>query len=325
MPVAVALPSWYIWGNARVAKWIRQRFPKPPSVGSIPAPGTIDSERHGAHCSFSAMLSMLQCPVMSSFHTDSPTEIYSTYARVYDRSGQMRFAIMMGMYLTEVLARHEVSGRSMLDLACGTGTLALQMAEAGWSVTGIDRSPAMLDEARRKHRASSGDVTFIEGDMRVFTAPEPVDLLTCCYDSLNYLLAEDELRACVHAMAKALVPGGLLCFDLATEYFLREYWRGVEEHHGAGYDYTIASSFDEPSGYSTLTLEGVVQDADGDEQPLREVHVERAHATGLVEQLLDEAGLVREAVYDCFTFQPPTPQSLRHFWVVRKPGNCGGA
>lgn len=232
----------------------------------------------------------------------------------------MRFAIIMGMYLKEVLGRHLAPVRRMLDLACGTGTLALLMAEAGWNVTGIDGSPAMLDEARRKQRRAEVAVTFVDGDMRDFAVAEPVDLLTCCYDSLNYLLTDDELRACFQSVADALGVGGLFCFDLATEHFLREYWRGVEEHQGDDYDYTIASSFDEANRCSTLTLEGVVQDEAGVELPLREVHVERAHAPVLVEHLLREVGLITEAVYDCFTFQPPQERSLRHFWVVRKPG-----
>jgi SAM-dependent methyltransferase len=232
----------------------------------------------------------------------------------------MRFAIIMGMYLKEVLGRHHVPGRRMLDLACGTGTLALLMAEAGWSVMGIDRSAAMLDEARRKQQTAGVAIDFREGDMRDFVVSEPVDLITCCYDSLNYLLEFDELIACFRTMAAALAPGGLLCFDLATDHFLREYWRGVEKHRGEDYDYTIASSFHEPTGFSTLTLEGVVQDDAGDELAMREVHVERAHAPEVVDRLLRDVGLVPEAVYDCFTFQAPEVRSLREFWVVRKPG-----
>lgn len=231
----------------------------------------------------------------------------------------MRFAIIMGMYLKEALGRHLAPGRRMLDLACGTGTLALLMAEAGWSVSGIDGSPAMLDEARRKQRRAGVAVAFAEGDMRAVAVPEPVDLVTCCYDSLNYLLTDDELRACFQSVADALAAGGLFCFDLATEHFLREYWHGVEEHQDADYDYTIASTFDEITGYSTLTIEGVVRDDAGEQQPMREVHVERAHAPARVEQLLGEVGLKVEAVYDCFTFQPPEERSLRQFWVARKP------
>ncbi|HZG66635.1 MAG TPA: class I SAM-dependent methyltransferase [Herpetosiphonaceae bacterium] len=262
---------------------------------------------------------------MSTHEAPAHTAIYDAYALVYDRSGQMRFAIMMGMYLQELLRQHPAPGGRMLDLACGTGTLALLMAEAGWEVTGLDASPAMLCEAHRKQQRAGAEVVLLQGDLRAFSVGEPFGLVTCCYDSLNYLLVEDDLRACVRAVAAALLPGGLFCFDLATEHFLRDYWCGVEEHHDDDYAYTITSSFDEATGHSTLLLDGYVRDQAGREQPLRELHVERAHAVPVVERLLCDAGLVLEAVYDCFTFQPPVPRSLRQFWVVRKPGHSHSA
>jgi hypothetical protein len=182
----------------------------------------------------------------------------------------------------------------------------------------------MLSEARRKQQRAGVDVTFCEGDMRLFSVAETVDLVTCCYDSLNYLLSDEDLGDCFRAVTRALTPGGLFCFDLASEHFLREYWRGVEEHHGDDYDYTIVSAFDEATGNSTLTLEGVVQDAVGHVQPFREVHVERAHPPAVVEHVLRGAGLIPEAVYDCFTFQSPEERSLRQFWVARKPAHARG-
>src|SRR5688572_13640084 len=94
--------------------------------------------------------------------------IYHTYAALYDRSGQIRFSVLMQIYLPEVLAQHQAPGKRMLDLACGTGTLALMQAEAGWEVIGLDASPAMLAEARRKQAAAGVDVTFVAGDMRSF-------------------------------------------------------------------------------------------------------------------------------------------------------------
>src|SRR5689334_21494456 len=76
--------------------------------------------------------------------------IYHDYAPFYDGSGQLRFAVLSGQYLNELLARHPVAGRRALDLACGTGTLALLLADAGWDVIGLDSSAAMLAQARAK-------------------------------------------------------------------------------------------------------------------------------------------------------------------------------
>jgi ubiquinone/menaquinone biosynthesis C-methylase UbiE len=79
------------------------------------------------------------------------SDIYYAYAPFYDGSGQIRFAVLFAHYLLgDILPRHPVAGRRVLDLACGTGTLALILADAGWQVIGIDRSPAMLAIARNR-------------------------------------------------------------------------------------------------------------------------------------------------------------------------------
>src|SRR5215208_5518047 len=76
--------------------------------------------------------------------------IYQHYAPFYDGSGQIRFAALMGQYLREVLTRHPVADRRALDLACGTGTLALILADDGWEVVGLDSSAPMLAIARAR-------------------------------------------------------------------------------------------------------------------------------------------------------------------------------
>jgi SAM-dependent methyltransferase len=94
--------------------------------------------------------------------------IYHDYAPFYDGSGQLRFAVLFGQYLRELLERHPVAGRRALDLACGTGTLALMLADEGWDVVGLDSSAAMLDQANAKaeHMTAQGQVVFVQGDMR---------------------------------------------------------------------------------------------------------------------------------------------------------------
>jgi hypothetical protein len=114
------------------------------------------------------------------------------------------------------------------------------------------------------------------------------------------------------------MPGGVFCFDLATDYFLRHYWQGVETHHADDYHQVMASSYDELTGRSTLVLSGSPTSDAEVPQPFQEIHVERSYPPEAVERVLSAAGLVPEALYDCFTHQPPNDRSLRHFWVARR-------
>lgn len=245
---------------------------------------------------------------------------YDNYAAVYDRSGQMRFSVLMDLYLRDIVRAHAQTGRRMLDLGCGTGTLALLMAERGWSVVGIDRSPAMLAAAERKRLMEKElpNVRFERGDLRVPYFGSGFDLVTCCYDTLNYLLEAAELAAAFAGVYHALAPGGLFCFDLATDTFLRGYWQRVELEEHTGYAQVMQSCYDQASGRSTLVLTGFIAEGRGCFRRFREVHVARAYPVATVQELLIQAGFVVEGVFDCFTLLPTHEASLREMFVARK-------
>jgi SAM-dependent methyltransferase len=267
--------------------------------------------------------------------------IYHQYAPFYDGSGQIRFAALMGQYLREVLIRHPVAGRRALDLACGTGTLALILADDGWEMVGLDRSLSMLVIARdRAEGFAPGQIQFIEGDMRDLpttdarqptTDDEPggrwsvvggqwsFDLVTCTYDSLNYLLTEEELARCFAGAAHALRPGGLFFADMNTHHFLEHDWPAVDVLERPGFIQVAQSHFEAANACSTMVLTGLAGDDARGYQRFDETHIERAYPPEVIAALLARAGLGIEAAYDCFTFQPMYDLSQRIAWVARKP------
>ncbi|KAB8143578.1 class I SAM-dependent methyltransferase [Chloroflexia bacterium SDU3-3] len=242
----------------------------------------------------------------------------------------MRFAILVAHYLGDVLARHPAPGRRALDLACGTGTLALMLADEGWDVLGVDGSQAMLALARAKAAAleTAGRASFALGDMRSFALgpqaapglrPSSYHLATCTYDSLNYLLREEELAACFANVAHALAPGGLFFADMNTRHFLEHDWDPVIVDESEGFVQISQSDFDPASACSTMVVTGFAGDDVRGYQRFEETHVERAYPPETVARLLEQAGLAVEAAYDCFTHQPPYEASQRIAWIARKP------
>src|SRR3954447_12459528 len=101
---------------------------------------------------------MLQSKAMTSPTPTVASPPYGQYAAFYDRSGQIHFAVLTEIYLLDIIREFRPPGLRLLDLACGTGTLAIMFAKAGWTVTGLDRSSAMLDEAEGKRQAAGVDV-----------------------------------------------------------------------------------------------------------------------------------------------------------------------
>jgi SAM-dependent methyltransferase len=249
----------------------------------------------------------------------------------------------MGQYLREGLAHHPFVGRRALDLACGTGTLAAILADDGWQVVGLDRSAPMLARARARAADDGNDIAFVEGDMRSLNAKckmpnvegsadnsafcilhSAFDLVTCTYDSLNYLLTEADLASCFAGAAAALKPGGLFFADMNTRHFLEHDWGICDVLERPGFVQVAQSYFDPASACSTMVLTGFSGDDEHGYQRFDETHIERAYAPEVVANLLVGAKLKVEASYDCFTFQPAHARSQRIAWVARKPDMMTG-
>lgn len=247
---------------------------------------------------------------------------YERYAAVYDGSGQIRFALLTALYLEEILQRHPVKGWRMLDLACGTGTLLAAMAERGWRVTGLDRSPAMLVQAASKLANVATIAELRQGDMREVAALLPAnafDLVTCTYDSLNYLIGVNDLAACFRGVAQVLAPGGLFVGDMNTRHFLAVDWGQCSLSEQAGYVQVERTHFEPMNDTSTLWLTGFIGDDQTGYERFDEIHIERAYPMEQVAAIIETAGLMIEGCYDGFTFQPPTTTTQRICWVARKP------
>jgi SAM-dependent methyltransferase len=215
----------------------------------------------------------------------------------------------------------------MLDLACGTGTLALCQAGEGWHVVGLDGAPAMIAQAEAKAAGAAlpGSARFILGDMRRADRalpPGSFDLVTCTYDSLNYMTSEADLLACFESAAYALAPGGLFIGDMNTRHFLEFEWGACAVREQEGFVQVEQSHFDPQSATSTMVLTGFVGDDVAGYERFDEVHVERAYPPELVRDLIERAGLRVEACYDSFTTTPPGPRTQRIFWAARRMVNA---
>lgn len=115
--------------------------------------------------------------------------------------------------LYESFARR--SDGPVLELATGTGRVALYLAESGYQVVGIDHSPSMLERARARARTlPAGRVEFIQADMRNFDLARRFDLILCPFASFHHLLTTEDQTTCLRAVRRHLAPGGLFVAHL---------------------------------------------------------------------------------------------------------------
>ena len=110
------------------------------------------------------------------------------------------------------LARQNPGG--VLELACGTGQLAVPIAVADLPMIGLDRSPAMLAAARGRAAAAGTSLEFVEGDMRGFDLGRQFNFIFIARNSLLHLSSTDDFVATFAAVRRHLAPGGVFAFDI---------------------------------------------------------------------------------------------------------------
>jgi SAM-dependent methyltransferase len=134
--------------------------------------------------------------------------LYSDPVR-YDVLAQMTAPADLPFYRA-LVAEH---GGPVLELGCGTGRIALELAREGVEVVGVELSPAMLDFARRKADAAGVAVTWALGDIRSFDLGRTFPLVLLPYNTLNHLLDMDSIRRCFATLRRHLDPGSRFVVD----------------------------------------------------------------------------------------------------------------
>ena len=179
-----------------------------------------------------------------------PVALYDAIARIYD-PWSASVTEDVDLYVEEALR----AGGPVVELAVGTGRIAVPTAAAGVRVIGVDESPGMLEVARERARAAGveGLLDLRVGDLRSPPVTERVRLVTCPFRSLLHLAGEEEKLRALRAAAALLEPGGRFVFDVFAP--SRE---DIDETHGRWLEREPGiferADWDEPARTLTLSV-----------------------------------------------------------------------
>ena len=124
-------------------------------------------------------------------------------------------------FLARRLRKSPIPVETVLDLGCGTGTIACLLAKKGYQVLATDGSEEMLTQAAAKAAGLERPPLFLHQAMPRLRLAQPADAVVSTLDSLNYLTAERDLKETFRHVRRWLKPGGLFLFDVNTPYKLR--------------------------------------------------------------------------------------------------------
>ena len=146
---------------------------------------------------------------------------YSVFARYYDSLTANIDYYKRAEYFHDIISRFKTTeGNILLDLACGTGSIAEEMAKIGYDVIGVDYSDEMLGIALDKKFESGLNIQYLCQDMRKLDLYGSMDVTVCALDSINHLGSLRDVKKVFQNVALFSEPDGLFIFDINIEHIL---------------------------------------------------------------------------------------------------------
>jgi SAM-dependent methyltransferase len=238
---------------------------------------------------------------------DAPgSALYDGIAPIYDPWSRS-VVEDVDFYVEEALA----SGGPVVELAVGTGRIAVPIAKAGVRVIGVDESPAMIEGARAyaERENVSPLVDLRLGDLRDPPVDERVPLATVPFRSLLHMPDEHEKLRALTAAASVLEPGGRFVFDVfapSPEDIEETDGRWLEREPGI----FERADWDLEARRLVLSVRG------GEQSAKFALHWLSAPEWNA---LIEDAGLVAEAIFGWFD-RRPYDGGEDQIWICRRPG-----
>ena len=241
---------------------------------------------------------------------------YNALAGSYDQLMLDVQHVKRADWLERAFQKSAIPVQTVLDLGCGTGTIACLLAERGYDVIATDLSEEMLTQAMSKAALLEERAPmFLCQSMPRLRLVEPVDAVISTVDAVNYLTRESDIRETFCRVYRWLKAGGAFIFDVNTPYKLRRmdgqmYMDETEESYCVWRTF-----FSEKRQICTYQVDLFALNEDGAWDREFEEHRERAWSEEQLRTYLMEAGFVNVRFYGDLTSRKPREDEDR--WIIR--------
>lgn len=243
---------------------------------------------------------------------------YETFAFIYDEvmddSLYQKWLDFSKQYLKN-------EKKTILELACGTGILAVDLAREGFHVTALDLSEEMLTIASDRAIEKNASIQFVQGNMMDLSELGQYDAVTCFSDSLCYMKNQQEIQQVFDEVYQALHEKGVFLFDVHSVYQMEKIFPEYSYHYQTEEFAFLWDSYEGEKKYSIehyLTF--FVQDKKNQNQFVRydELHQERTYTRENYLRMLESSGFSKIKICADFTEQVPNEESNRWFFICQK-------
>ena len=244
-------------------------------------------------------------------------DAYKNLAASYDRlTNDVDYEATVEFYM-EILRREGIEPRTVVDLACGTGSVTEILARKGYRVTGVDMSEEMLTEAAMKTMDMEQPPMYSCQLLQNLRLPRGVDMAVCALDSLDYILDPADCKEAIRRAYKVLNPGGIFIFDVNTP----EKLRAMDDQIFLDEDDDVycvwRGEFDEETNICSYGMDLFQREGNMWRRSFEE-HREYAYSQEQLTGFLKDAGFTHIEVYADRLFEAPREGEQRIYFKARK-------
>lgn len=249
------------------------------------------------------------------------TEQYgAALAACYDRFNDGVDYGELCAFVKKLFSEHcEKEPKNVCEIACGTGSLSIELAKSGYKVTASDISEEMLTVADKKARDGGADVRFVRADMRSFLLYTKADAVVCFFDSINYLTKPDDVKECFASTYNALADEGLFVFDINSKHKFENVYGDNAYVIESGDDLLAWQNYyNEKSRMCDFYLSMFFPCEDGRYERCDEYQREKMYTRRQIEKYASESGFEILGVYSDFDMSEADENSCERIYFVCK-------
>jgi len=244
---------------------------------------------------------------------------YKRFAYVYDDLMKDAPYLEWVEFTENIIEQLNIKPKNILDLGCGTGSIAIPLSKKGYKVTGVDLSEEMLSIAYEKMQGEQLTFPLIQQNMKELELTEAFDLIISYCDSLNYLNGIEDVKETFTKVNKHLKNGAYFIFDMHSPYKLTHIYNDQvfawdQDEIGLIWNTDV----DETNLKVEHDLTFFVEREDGAYEKFKESHKQQTYSIELVKQLLEQTGFECIDTYSDFQLQPVHNETERIFYLARK-------
>lgn len=249
-------------------------------------------------------------------------DIYTSLAPLYDKLMEDVDYESWADFIDEIMQTHHFDPNQILELACGTGSLALSLAELEcYAITATDLSPSMVDVAKNKALELNLNVEFFPMDYLNINLNRKFDCIYTVFDSVNYLQKKNEIKSFLENTIEILNEGGLLIFDFSTPKNSLESVDFLNNEEGdiGQFRYFRNSRYDaiEKIHYNKFNIEEIDVMTKKVINSYHEIHTQRAYSLNEILSIVEQTPYHLVAKYEGFDLIDADENSARVTMVLK--------